>query len=102
MQEKGYVFWAKMQEKGCVSDQRLYYSKTILKNFRRYVPFFREFVHKRVHFCQICKKNRMFSTEKLQEKGCLFHKFCKRKGMDLVAALAHPHTKFRQVPPPGI
>ena len=48
----------------------------------------------------ICKKNSMFSTKKFQEKGCLFHKFCKRKGMVSEAALAHPCTKIRGMSPP--
>ncbi len=50
-------------------------------------------------FCQICKKNSMFSTNELQERGCLFHKFRKRKGMVSKAVLAHLHSKIRQVPP---
>ena len=36
--------------------------------------------------------------KKMQEKGSLSHEFCKRKGMGLEAALAHPHTKIREEP----
>ncbi len=85
-----------MQEKGCVLGQRMNYSTTILENFRRYAPIFGSFVQKRVHFGKICKKNSVFSPKKMQEKGCLFHKFRKRKGMGSEAALAHPCTKIRE------
>ncbi len=75
-----------------------------LDNFRHYAPFFRNFVHKRVHFGKTCKKNSMFFTEKLHEEGCpfFFQKNCKRKGTVSETVLAHPHTKIKQVPPPGI
>ncbi len=35
MQEKGYVFLTKMQEKGCVFGQRVYYSTTIVTPHNR-------------------------------------------------------------------
>ena len=37
----------------------------------------------------------MFSLNNLQEKGCFFCEFRKRKGMGSEVALAHPHTKIR-------
>ena len=91
-----YVFWTKMQENGGVFEQRVYYLTTILKNFGRYTQFFSNFVHKRVHFCKICKKNSMFKKKKKnkQKKGCLFDNFCMRKGMVSEAALAHLRTKI--------
>ena len=86
-----------MQEKGCVFEQRVYYSKTILENFRRCPPFFSNFIRKRVHFGKISEGNSMFFTEKLQEKGFLFQKNCMRKGMDSETALAH---QLASTPPP--
>ncbi len=41
----------------------------------------------------------MFFTKKLQEKGCLFPKNCKRKGTVSEMALEHPRKTIRQVPP---
>ncbi len=51
---------------------------------------------------QNCKENSMFFLpKKLQEKGVFFSKNCKRKCTVSDTTLAHPHTKIRQVPPPG-
>ncbi len=82
---KGVILTKKMQENGCVLGQRMYYSTTILENFRCYLPFSSSFVKKRVLFGKICKRNSVSPTSKCKRKAVFFRECRRRKGIGEVS-----------------
>ncbi len=90
--------------KGCVFEQKVYYSMTILENFRRYAPFLSDFVHKMVHMlAEFAKKTAYFSPKNCNRKDVFSQKiaiervwFRRLRWHNRVQKLL-----FRQLPPPG-
>ena len=85
---KGIHLSKKMEQKGCVFVQRVYYSTTILKIFDARALISAKFARKTAYF----------SSKLLQEKRCLFPKNCNRKG-----TVPRWHTRVEKLGkcPPG-
>ena len=83
---KGVSFFLTKNERGCVFEQRVYYSMTILENSRCCAPLFSNFFIKGNILAEFARKMAHFSP-----------KHCKRK---IMVSLAHPCTKIRQVHAP--
>ncbi len=97
---KGEHFKQKCKRKGvflfreCITRRKFLKLSVLRANFQ-------QFYSKNGTFWQNLQGKHAF-TKKLQEKGCLFPKICKRKGTVSKTALAQPRTKTRQVPPRGL
>ncbi len=100
--ERVWFFFHQNAREWVCFEQRVYYLTTILENVPPYVPFFSNFVHKRVHFAKICKENSIFFTNILQEEGRHFFKKIARKRVLFRRPRWHTRVqKLRKCPPPG-